>query len=72
MKLGGVLLLNVLVSLLVSVSVLAFGLEYAPYTRKLVIASNENKNAITKLSKSLLEVIKRLHEIAPPKRKGEP
>lgn len=63
-----VLLLNVLVSAGVSVAVLYYAPGYAPSPKEVIIGINQNTRAITKLSDSTLEVIKRMNEIAPPKK----
>lgn len=61
-------LVNAVISAGISVAVHYFPPGYAPSPKEFIWASNGNNRAITKLSKSVAEVIKRLNEIAPPKK----
>lgn len=59
---------SAVVSLGVSVAVLYWAPGYAPSPKEVIFATNANTNAITKVSQSVLEVVKRLNEIAPPEK----
>ena len=64
-----VLFINAVISAGVSIAVLYFAPGYAPTPKEVIWATNSNTNAITKLSSSVGEVVKRMNEIAPPNKK---
>lgn len=71
MRLGLCILLNVIISSAISLSVMYYAPGYALSPREQITSINGNTLAISKLADSLLEVIKRMNEVAPPSKPKE-
>lgn len=68
MKTALIVLANAVISGAISLGVLYWAPGYAPNPKEYIQAINGNNLAITKVSESVSEVIKRMNEIDPPEK----